>query len=129
LPFELGQLAVSVPLVYIEPEGAAVSVACVGPGGCGGSVGPARALAGGFQLTVTSCPAVTLCTGMPDTVGLTPTAGHAVTYVETDIVGELTLIAVLGVPVMAVLGQVRVPGLLLVRVHALMIWPVLSVTL
>ena len=124
-------MAVSVPVVY-EPEGAAVSVTCGcpgGSGGSGGSVGPARALAGGVQVTVTNVPAVTLATGMFDTVVFTPTAGHTITFVEADIVGELTLIAALGVPVMLVLGQVRVPGLPLGSIQPLMIWPVLSVTL
>jgi hypothetical protein len=78
--------------------------------------------AGGVHVTVTAWPPPVLIK-----LGLTATAGHVVTFVETDIVGKLTSIVTLGVPVMLVLEQLKalIPW---VKVHALIIWPVLSVT-
>jgi len=58
-----------------------------------------------------------------DGVACTAIAGHTVRYVEADI-GSSTLIAAVGVPAMLVLGQVKAV-LALVKVHALMSWPVL----
>jgi hypothetical protein len=96
--------------VYVEPEGAAVR-----------STGVA-APAGGVHVTFTGLPPTTLFAAT-----ITATPGQAVREVETDIVGKLTSIVRLGVPVILVLGHVKL-ALPFMKVQLLIIWPVLSVT-
>ena len=75
-------------------------------------------------MIVTGVPAVTT----PDGVVCTVTAGHTVRYVVAEN-GGLTSIVAVGVPVTLMAGPEQAKGAPpWVKVHGLMLWPLLSVT-